>query len=45
MCILNTVFLVPPDFLLYYMLYVVGISMPLKWLRLFTLLYFGIIEA
>jgi len=35
MCILNTVFLVPADFHLYYMLYVVGIFMSLKWLIFF----------
>jgi len=45
MCILNTVFLVPPDFLFYYMLYVIGISMSLKWLHLFALLCYGMIEA
>lgn len=45
MCILDAVFVVPPDFLLYYMLYVIGISMSLKWLHLFSLLYYGMIEA
>jgi hypothetical protein len=34
-CILDTVFLVPPDFHSYYMLYVVGISMSLKQLTSF----------
>jgi hypothetical protein len=32
MCFLNTVFLVPSNFHSYYMLYMVGISMSLKWL-------------